>query len=1260
MSDSKQTGHSYPVYKAHERNGGYAIEQSRTFLIGDPWFRSKKTRLIPTNHDISFRMYSADDKLTLELEFERLPGTSEQHGTIALYFDPRNSRRRRHNAFVFYIRPDGGLEYELCEYEIYKADIPDWVEYQYKETEDASNAQVRLSLPLSRLKVLSDDQRVFGFNCVRTLQQEGQEPQFITWSGITGDRPQAGHGTGEVLLTKGLTTLEIEQWEARIASESDTYFLKWEKWELPSELYVYVKEKTQGCSIRLDQNDLQQARENAERSEWGRLLKQRILKVADYWADKSDHELFDFVPVGNPRALSVGQFHGDPYTGGKRTAYQVCLERPYQFYCPATKEWVFNGKIMINPTTGEEHVLDDDGRGFVAPEGFPNPGARYMYTASYRLFLLGMLMGKPYCSVLEDREVCPETSGSDYAGAIPNLAYAYQLTGNKDYAYKALLLIGRIAELIPYMNGDYGSDYYDTTQISEPTTTETHWLSNFFEAADLLFETMSELQPKLSVFFQEKPDAEGRQRPSQSSFSVAKAIQEMIPYILYSAEIEKTRTADWSMRWIYLELKIASYMGSGKLMQHILFEGKYSLQSKIRNNFFRDGRYIYDSVFYVEHNCSQLATLPNNTYRFCDDDYFPEGINLFADQRFGLDQVIKLYGKIRCGSLIAMFGDNNFANNQEPISEDRKKGKFSYDPAFEISFRRLPAIREAIGPVLAQYEQEELQQYRLQAAEEGNLRHGLLLLATAPDWQEYQQYKTDRIEQIQPSALLQDSETSILRAGTDPHNCKHVMLYGQPSAGHRHGDKLGLWVGAYGYHLLAGAGAYPFTWISEKWQAWEVHSAACTVVVIDGQDQQMSYSRQKCHLEGDMLQLAGMENTTANPGSHLERWCALVTAPNGSDAYVLDLNFAKGGETFDYNTLGLDIDFSQVEFSGVKDQDWLQMEGTLAGADVPLYSQPGYGWMKALRKADQMDTVTWNYNYPSAGLKVHALADPLKKREVICCLGERGGQEQGKSRWEPFVLWRDTQPDASQDQHVASFISVLEPHETEPFLQTVQPLRLLSMQDESNVAESADFQPAGVEIDYHQAEMKNFRDVLIFTYNNERVQFADSSGKTYTSDAKMVLFRYRDEQLFAIKAIGYSYISDGSITRKRPFFAYRGTLEHVDIQHSQITINLDSSDELLLEAANGQAAMIDAPEYLKPSTYYLLEPKLQGNRLTFASDMNLIKLETDVQAPHKRLGLGDKQVINHEGKEVYIDLKAGDRFTLWNKWSEAFQNHESR
>lgn len=1238
----------YPVYLVQENEEGRNVEPVTQFYLSDPLWRHNSRILPPADYFIEFRCFTKDSRLVMLLTYEALP--DGQNGEVTFLFDPDHSRRKRHNAFQFRVRDNGSLHYDEYRYEVETLDVPDGVEYSHKTKE--SHHEIVLSVPFRLLRIESPDGEtrgantigsVLGFNVFRTINGQGEQ-QIVTWSGIKGDKTNVGEGTGDLLLTRGLDPQQIEERAKQLGAEKNVHYTIWAKRKVPAEIYDYVTEKKRGLTVRMNAEDVQQACENAERTRWGRKMKDNIVEIADFWAAKSDDELFELVPIGNPRALSVNQNFGDPLAGGKRTAYQLCLEKPYHFYNPDTRTWWHNGIVIQNPTTGEDVELNDDGSGFIAPDGFPQPGVPYMFTAAYRSFLFAMLMSHPYCEVLEDKNVCPETTGSRYAGAIPNLAYAYRLTGNVLYARKALLLIGRIAELVPYMNGNYGSGYSDTVLLSEPTTTETHWLSNYFDALDLVYDAIGETEDELAAFFANKPDAENRMR--MKPFSVMDAVYELIPQVLYSCEIERTRDADWSLRWLYLELIVASFMGSGKLMRKILYEDKHCLVSKIRNSFFRDGRYIYDSFFYIDHICEQLAFMANNNYRFTDEAAFPGGIDMFENPEFGLSQVIRFYAKLRCGHLLPMLGDNALVNNVSPVSDDRKKGKFAYSPSFEIIYWRMPSLRPVVGQVLAQYDEDELERYRVsivQWNENPKLlsiqKHAFLLLACASDIKEYRQFDISG-KPIQPSYLLQDSETSVFRAGSNPHNCKHVILYGQPSAGHMHGDKLGLWIGAYGYHLLAGAGAYPYTWVSPKWKAWEVHAAACPVVVVDGKDQEVSYSRLKCHYEGEALQVAGMENKTAYPGTHDERWIWVVQAPNRADAYTVDVNMLAKGGTFDYNTMGLDISFDHVTFEGVTEQEWIALEGTMAGANIRLYSEPGYGWMKAVRKANVSRPVSWTFEYGDAALKVHTVPGN-ECRELICSLGERGGQEMGKSRWEPFVMWRDAADD--KENHTASFVTVLEPYEKTPFIRSVMPLQFVDGTSQT------EFGPIGIEIRYDDGH----KDILIGTYREgDFVIYRDSEGIEYKTDAQSLLLRYRGDRLAEVEGVRCTHIAAGDFRRETPYPVYRGTIAAVDIQGREVQVDMDTAYDDFPSDLSGKVALIDSPDYVKPSSYYMLEPRLDGKRFVFRSDMTLLKLQTDWKSPHKRRGLGNKKVVKWEGVDVYIDVKPGDSFQLYNSVRE--------
>ncbi|WP_164821588.1 heparinase II/III family protein [Paenibacillus koleovorans] len=1247
--------HLYPVYPVHEWGSGRAVERSSKFLVADVQFRRKHAKLEETTHSISFQAYTQGTRLIVLLEYEHVASRGGDHGEVLLFFDRGSTRRKRHNLFVLRLKPDGRVLYEEHNYEAEQLPLPEGLICVKAESEQEGHERVVVEIPLTHLRIRSEEDRVIGFNAVRILKDPKDDPfnnlagDFISWSGIKGDRPSGGVGNGDMLLTRGLNEAELAAWAEKVQTYGSTHYKQWERRWIPDDIIALMAEKRRGFTGRLSREDVERAKRKASTTDWGRRMRAGIVEIADYWAAKSDEELFDLVPTGNPRSLSVGQFFGNPLHGGKRTAFEVCLERPYEYYSIHTKSWWRVGMTLMNPETGEEVELEDDGGGFVAPDGFPVPGARYMFTASYRLFLISMLLGTPYCSVLEDPTICPETTGVRFAGAIPNLAFAYHLTGDEAYARKALVLLGRLGELIPYMNGNYGSGYYDTVQIAEPTTTECHWLTNYFDSLDLLYDTIDRVEGDLAAVFAGKPDAEGKERSDR--FCLKAVVQDMIPFILYSCEIERTRTADWSLRYTNLELLLASFMESGKLMHHVLNVGGSSLKAKVRNNFFRDGRYHYDSLGYVVQICDQVTMMANNNYGFRDDIYFPQGLNLFENPEYGIRQVIQLYSRLYCGGLTPMFGDT-IADNVEPISEDRVNGKFRYSQAFEIIFARSPSAREALGPMLAAFEDEELARYRTDSMYMTNVKHGLLLLATAGERVDYERYKGLEVEvaSIQPSFLIEDSETSVLRAGTNPHNCKHVVLYGHPSAGHKHGDKLGLWIGAYGYHLFSPIGGYPFTWLSPKFDEWEVHSAACTVVIVDGSNQMPSYSRVKCHYEGELLQVSGMENTTAYPGTHYERWCLVVQAPDPKDAYVVDLNYLTGGRTFDYNTMGMDISFDEVEFGGegaAVAGAWRELSGTMAGEHVELYSKPGLGWMQALRKLETDRPVSWTYRYAGAALKVHTAPEPGERREIVCALGERGGEEMRKSRWEPMVVWRD-EADADTDTvgeesiagHRAVYASVLEPHERDGSF--IRHVRRLKLQGQSGDG----YKPVGLEVVFADGL---HRDIVIAVHGEKRgvASFVDLGGRVYETDAGSLLLRYRGDKLVEMEAVGYTRISDSVHLFEADAPAISGRVVEVDLHERRVEIELDClADADFTRSLKGKVALLDSSDYLKPSTYYMFEPVLEGRRFAFRSDMSLIRMDADWKQPQKRLGLGKKETVLYEGREVYADVKPGDRFTL--------------
>lgn len=1262
----------YPCYVVHEADRFGRLPVAGGFREGD-------TMNVAVRRT-EFAAYTKDGRLHIRVWCH---DADPQRETLRLHFDPDHSGRRPHNFVQIVIDAVGACRAETMEYDIVRHTPIAGVESVSQFRDRVWEATVEL--PLGLVYKSRGVRPYIGFNVIRSRQGSRE---LAKWSGLPGELSvQCLQGIGDLLFAEDLSAEETNEWIERAIRDSNTAHTRWEKQKLPADMQRHARAKRSGYSLRVKRDDAERARVNARETEWGARIARRIYEVADYWAAKSDDELFDFILPGNPRAMTPSQFYGDPLTGGNRTTLKTCLETPFRFYNEKTGEWWYPGKRLANPTTGEEVVVEDRGEGFLIPEGFPNPGTRLMLVAATRNYRLAMAMAAPYCPSITDKSIVPEASGTTYAGAIPNLAYAFILSGDVRYAYKAAILIGRIAELYPYMNGGYhDGSYSDTVHLSEPSTTGTEWKKNMLEAYDLIFDEIDTFQDELIALFARKPDAENR--PRAVPFDLRQAVeQDMIPYVLYTCELERSGASDWSMRLLELELAAAALIGNGELLRDVLFDSAFSLFSKLYNGYYRDGRYAYDSSGYVELMSYAMMNMPNWTYLFQDGDFFREPFNLFEDSRFGVKEIIMFYYRYRCGSLSAAFGDT-VADNLLPLSEKRKSGMVPYLAMSETAFRRMPSARDTLGPMLAAYDRQELERLRVEACLE-NGRGGnqsLLVLASALAEEELEPYRGggpssgtltgsssgpsssglltgpssgSPLSGTQPSCLFEDSEISILRSGSSPSNMKHLVLYGQPTLPHAHGDKLGLWLGGFGTHLLAFGGHYPFIWIGPKISQWELHSASCNVVLVDGKNQSPSSSIQLEHYEGTLVQLAGMENREAYPGSHYERWAWLVQAPDGENAYALDRFLVKEGSRFDYNTHGLDVPLERVEFEEAG--PWIEMRGTLAGEEVPLYGQPGYGWMRAMRKAQVGKRVSWTFPYGDSSLKITALND--KPRELICCLGEKGGQEMKKSAWDAYVLLRDEQADPAG--HAATFVTIMEPYEARPFLRDIRAMELvdglseglaegLAEDLEEDLAEGdkrdAAFPPIGLCVHH----LDGSRDILISAHHRDRpVTYSDEVGMRHTTDAQSLFIRYRGSRPVWIEALGFTVIESGGLRFEEAQSEWRGVVTNVDVTARRIEVELEGAIPAAAQLADG-VGFISGDGYKKPSPYYIRSPRLDGNRLAFHADISLLRGEEGWKGSEKARVQQGKSAIPYMGKQMLVDVKAGDRFAMRNRFVASF------
>jgi hypothetical protein len=231
-----------------------------------------------------------------------------------------------------------------------------------------------------------------------------------------------------------------------------------------------------------------------------------------------------------------------------------------------------------------------------------------MFVAAYRLFIIGGLCGFFYAPVLT-KEMHPESSEKKYGGAIPNLAYAFGLTGNRKYLKKVLILIGRLAEFYPFMNGTRGDGTKsEGMHWGEISTTESMWLIKFFIACDLIWNSIDiSLENEITKLFNNYNDF--FDKPRIHPFNIKESIREMAELAIKTAEVGRATDSDWSLRWIETELNIITFLSDYKQLNVLFSKGDYNIKKTIFQNFYRDGRYHYDSTSYMRIILRQFISI---------------------------------------------------------------------------------------------------------------------------------------------------------------------------------------------------------------------------------------------------------------------------------------------------------------------------------------------------------------------------------------------------------------------------------------------------------------------------------------------------------------------------------------------------------------------------------------------------------------------------------------------------------------------------
>ncbi len=201
------------------------------------------------------------------------------------------------------------------------------------------------------------------------------------------------------------------------------------------------------------------ARHNVKTYDWAKTELDQVLSKADSWTERSDEELWNLITGQEiPRGIHVNPNLGCPSCG--RNVYKfgnypwiVSIDRPWKLECPACQEiWPkndfdpFHRSGLGDGGVFRRHLADDsllfntdhpgiedELRGYAVDDGqgwVDNDGERWWFIAFY----------SHYCTWT----VLPEAATA--------LATAYLYTGDQRYAYKAAVILDRIADVYPEMD----------------------------------------------------------------------------------------------------------------------------------------------------------------------------------------------------------------------------------------------------------------------------------------------------------------------------------------------------------------------------------------------------------------------------------------------------------------------------------------------------------------------------------------------------------------------------------------------------------------------------------------------------------------------------------------------------------------------------------------------------------------------------------------------------------------------------------------
>jgi hypothetical protein len=915
--------------------------------------------------------------------------------------------------------------------------------------------------------------------------------------------------------------------------------------------------------------DVARARTNVSNASWGKSVVESVIRNLQSFT-LTDEQIRDLMPKQYSYYLYLDHYMLCP--DGSRMLW-AGLNNPGKCLC--------NGKLYPD----EDHP--DDGTGWR-----DDKGNTYYFVARWNGGFVEYL-----------------------SGVLDQLAQAYALTGEPEYAHKAAVILDALATIYPTATegpldypglqpgvegGRLERPYYQTARV----------LLRYTVAADLIWnsgelEKQSVTNPALNV----KDNIIYNMLLNGADYCYREANKKGYIDQLHNG------TADYNKA----VLAVGSLLGIDTYIEWGV-HGPTSLEVMLANNINRDGMYFETTTLYTDVVRTLYAEIAELLYKLRSPQY-PQGVNMYDHPRFGA-----LYT-----SKEAMFvaGRNPMFGDSAP-DETTTIGK-PYDEAAAKLFLRL-ALRVSDPQQQAYYWQKVAEAV------------DVVVFAVVDFWgvmnvTEVPQLQKPSTDYILSSGVVGGSGFVVMRSGKDR---GVVMRYG-PTLNHGQYDELSLLIYANGREMSFDPG-----YGDAHYRTGFLHQTVAHLTTVVNQQRQLSGSSAGGSLQffstTPGMSIASACDTPAYAHLGVNHYCRTLayTDTSPTQSYLVDIFRVQGGSVRDYSfhSRGLNFQITGVEMGP-------QQSGSVASPQYTWHNQIGedlrviphrdevYSWnappgngygFLGLPSIGQTDG-TWSASWSGDRAKLRLTMLPEAGREVIVA---QSPSPMGDTK---YVLARD-QGDKSQ------YVAVIDATGANFSVTQVEPLQV-------SQASGSDFTPVAFSVELAESQIAaapvgtSVVDVYLSSLSGSFT--ASSSLGQFTTDGEIAMVRLSGDQPIAFHLAKGSYLSANGWAITGVPAAITGKIVAVD--YAAGTLLVSATDEIS-QAMCGEYAYVLHERYGHNSPYRIAGVSKEGDYYriqigpnSFELAMGSVSGQPSGQSLPNMTNLPYSRNVSRSGATTYYDGK---------------------